>query len=70
MQVGDRLSELGYGQSPNFLRRSQAAFEAAPAFGHIFRLAEAKFEFQGVNVFGAGWWETLAWLARRSCISS
>ncbi len=48
MQVGDLLSELGYGQSPNFLRRGQAAFEAAPAFGHIFRLAEARLGLQGV----------------------
>jgi len=48
MQVGDLVSELGYGQSPNFLRRGQAALRAAPAFGHIFRLAEAKLGLQGV----------------------
>ena len=48
MQLADFLAELGYRESPNFLRRRQSAFETAPDFGHIFRHAKEKPRLQGV----------------------
>jgi hypothetical protein len=48
MQVAELISELGYRESPNFLRRGQVAFATAANFGHIFRLAESKLALEGV----------------------
>ena len=48
MQITELLDELGYQDSPNFLRRRQSPFETAPFFGHIFRRARAKLGLEGV----------------------
>jgi hypothetical protein len=48
MQVTELLNELGYRDSPNFLRKRQGAFESAPYFGHIFRRARANLGLEGV----------------------
>jgi len=42
MQSADLLKKLAFDESPNFLRAGQAAFETAPAYGHIFRRAAEK----------------------------
>ena len=48
MQVADLLGELGYRDSPKFLRRRQTALDTAPDFGHIFRRAKSRLGLQGV----------------------
>jgi len=42
MDLEKFLSELGYLDSPHFLRRGTAEFKTAPDFGHVFRNAAKK----------------------------
>ena len=46
--ISDLLAELGYRDSPRFLRRRQKSFETARDFGHIFRRARQSLALQGV----------------------
>ena len=46
--ISDLLAELGYRDSPRFLRRRQKSFETARDFGHIFRRARESLALQGV----------------------
>ena len=48
MQITELLAELGYQDSPNFLRKRRSVFETAPFFGHIFRRAGEKLGLEGV----------------------
>jgi hypothetical protein len=48
MQLAGLIKKLGYGDSPNYLRVGTAAFETAPDYGHIFRLAARERRLHGV----------------------
>lgn len=48
MGPAELLKTLGYDDSPHFLRAGEREFEAAPAFGHIFRRATGKPGLLGV----------------------
>ncbi|MGE0679982.1 MAG: class I SAM-dependent DNA methyltransferase [Candidatus Binatia bacterium] len=50
MQVSTLLNQLGYADSPNFLRRGEGKMESAPGYGHIFRHAVEKCGLHGVYV--------------------
>src|SRR5260370_32215277 len=42
MDLARFLDELGYAESPHFLRRGTAELRTAPDFGHVFRDASGK----------------------------
>ena len=42
MEFAKFLDELGYSESPHFLRRGTAGLRTAPEFGHVFRKATSK----------------------------
>ncbi|MCX7418173.1 MAG: N-6 DNA methylase [Planctomycetia bacterium] len=42
MEFAKFLDELGYSESPHFLRRGTAGLRTAPEFGHVFRKATLK----------------------------
>ena len=48
MQLTELLDQLGYSESPTFLRPQQNAFRIDPDFGHIFRQASKTLALQGV----------------------
>ena len=48
MDVMELAKQLGYEDSPNFLRASDERFVTAPAFGHIFRRARERLGLKGV----------------------
>jgi hypothetical protein len=48
MQLAELLDQLGYAESPTFLRPQQNAFHTDPDFGHIFRRARETLALRGV----------------------
>ena len=50
MQVTTLLNQLGYDDSPNFLRKGEGKMESAPSYGHLFRHAVEKCGLHGVYV--------------------
>ena len=50
MQMTTLLNQLGYNDSPNFLRSGEGQLESAPGYGHIFRHAVKECGLHGVYV--------------------